>query len=74
MLGMEINHGGEDDQWIGKQCCGSGTGSGSARIRNFLQDPDPELEVMDPELDLNLTGTKIYQKMSNLIIMTLKIH
>jgi hypothetical protein len=33
---------------------------GSARIRNFLQDPDPELEVMDPDpdsdpkLDLNL--------------------
>jgi hypothetical protein len=50
------------------QCCGSGTGSGSARIRNFLQDPepDPELEVMDPdpaldpELDLNLT--KIHPK------------
>jgi hypothetical protein len=43
------------------QCCGSGSGSGSARIRNFLQNPeqDPELEVMDPapdpELDFNLT-------------------
>jgi hypothetical protein len=38
-----------------QQCCGSGTGS--ARIQNFLQDPEPELEVMDPdpELDLNLT-------------------
>jgi hypothetical protein len=44
------------------QCCGSE----SARIRNFLQDPDPKL-------DLNLT--KI-QKISNLLItgMTLKIH
>jgi hypothetical protein len=44
------------------QCCGSGSGSGTgfgyARIRNFLQNPDPELEVIDqapdPELDLNL--------------------
>jgi hypothetical protein len=25
-----------------KQCCGSGSRSGSARIRNFLQDPDPD--------------------------------
>jgi hypothetical protein len=37
------------------QCCGSG----SAGIRNFLQDPDPELEVIDPAPDpklyLNLT-------------------
>jgi hypothetical protein len=62
-------------QWAGgdegsHQCCGSGSGhgSGSARIRNFLQDPDlePELVVMDPdlalgpELDLNLT--KNHQK------------
>jgi hypothetical protein len=30
------------------------------RIRNFLLDSDPELEVMDPELDLNLT--KNHQK------------
>jgi hypothetical protein len=39
------------------QCCGSGF----ARIRNFLQDPepDPELEVGDPdtEQDLNLPKT-----------------
>jgi hypothetical protein len=27
------------------QCCGSG----SAWIRNFLSDPDPELEVSDPD-------------------------
>jgi hypothetical protein len=41
-------------------CCGSR--SGSAKIQNFLDDPDkdPELEVMDPdpapdpELDFNL--------------------
>jgi hypothetical protein len=36
---------------LANQCCGSG----SARIRNFLQDPDPEpdpeLEVMDPDPD-----------------------
>jgi hypothetical protein len=44
----------------GEQCCGSGSLTGTARIRNFFQDPDPELEVMDPdvaldpELDLNL--------------------
>jgi hypothetical protein len=28
---------------IGKQCCGSGAGSRSARIRNILRDPYPEL-------------------------------
>jgi hypothetical protein len=55
------------------QCCGSG----SVRIRNFLQDPDPLLEVMDPDpdsdpkLDLNLTKTH-QKKISNLIIMTFK--
>jgi hypothetical protein len=43
-----------------KKFCGSGIGSGSARIQNFLQDPDTdsELKVMDPaqdpELNLNL--------------------
>jgi hypothetical protein len=56
------------------QCCGTG----SVRIRNFLKDPEPdlELEVMDPdpapELDLNLT--KMHTNIINLIIMTLKIH
>jgi hypothetical protein len=34
------------------------------RIRNFLQDPDPELEVMDPDpapdLELYLNLTKIH--------------
>jgi hypothetical protein len=47
-----------------QQCCGSG----SARSKTFLKDPelDPELEVMDPdpaldpEMDLNLTN--IHQK------------
>jgi hypothetical protein len=36
-----------------QQCCGSG----SARRRNFLQDQDPELGVLDPDPapDLNLT-------------------
>jgi hypothetical protein len=54
------------------QCCGSG------RIRNFLQDLDPELKVMDPdpasdpELDLKLI--KNHQKISDLIIMTLILH
>jgi hypothetical protein len=37
------------------QCCGSGSESGSIRIRNFLQDPDPDmdpqLEVMDSDPD-----------------------
>jgi hypothetical protein len=46
------------------------------RIRNYLQDPDPQLEVVDPDpdpkLDLNLT--KNHQKISNLLIKTLKIH
>jgi hypothetical protein len=47
----------------GKQCFGSGTqccGSGSARIRNFLQDPDPDphLEVMDPDPKLDLDHQK----------------
>jgi hypothetical protein len=45
-----------------------GYGYGSARIRNFMQDlePDSKLEFMDsdpaldPELDLNLT--KIHKK------------
>jgi hypothetical protein len=34
-----------------KKCCGSGTGSGSTRIQNLLQDPDTdsELKVMDPD-------------------------
>jgi hypothetical protein len=32
---------------LSNQCCGSG--SGSAWIRNFLSDPDPELEVSDPD-------------------------
>jgi hypothetical protein len=35
-------------------------------IRNFLSDPDPELEVLDPELDVNLN--KNHHKISNLII------
>jgi hypothetical protein len=43
-------------------CCGTGTGS--ARIRNFLEDPDPGLEVMDPELGMNLT--KIHKKINYL--------
>jgi hypothetical protein len=38
------------------QCCGSG----SARIRNFLQDPDPELEVLDPDPELDLNVIKIH--------------
>ena len=29
-----------------KQCCGSG----SVRIRNYWQDPDPELFISDPDL------------------------
>jgi hypothetical protein len=43
---------------VHNQCCGSG----AARIRNFLLYPDPELEVMyqDPELDLNFN--KNYEK------------
>jgi hypothetical protein len=45
--------------------------SGSAGIRNFLQDPDPErevmdpdpeFEVMDPDPELDLTFTKIHKK------------
>jgi hypothetical protein len=46
------------------QCCesGSGTGSRSTGIQNFLQDPETDLELKvmdpdlapDPELDLNL--------------------
>jgi hypothetical protein len=47
-----------------RQCCGSGfgTGSGYARIRNFLQDPDPELEIMDPAPEQDLNLTKIHKK------------
>jgi hypothetical protein len=41
------------------------------RVRNFLQDPDPELEVMDPALELYLQFNKNHQK--NLKIMKLKI-
>jgi hypothetical protein len=50
------------------QCCESGTGSRSARIQNFLQDPetDPELKVMDPALDPEL-DLKSYQKSSKLL-------
>jgi hypothetical protein len=45
------------------QCCGSGFRSGSVRIRNFLQDPDPLLEVMDPDSDPKLDlNTKNHQK------------
>jgi hypothetical protein len=32
------------------------------RIRNFLQDPDPELKVMDPAPELDLNFTKIHKK------------
>ena len=32
---------------INVQCCGSGAVSG--RIRNYLQDPDPELIRSDPD-------------------------
>jgi hypothetical protein len=32
----------------GERCCGS------ARIRNFFSDPNPESEVVDPELDFKL--------------------
>jgi hypothetical protein len=50
-----------------KQCCGSG----SAWIRNFLSDPDPELEVSDPDLGqcLKLDGKrhKNHQKMNYFI-------
>jgi hypothetical protein len=54
-----------------KQCCGAG--SGSARIRNFLSDPDmdPELEVLDldpakdPKLDFNIN--KLTKKVGHLI-------
>jgi hypothetical protein len=50
--------------------CESGTGSRSARIQNFLQDPetDPELKVMDPDpaLDPEL-DLKSYQKSSKLL-------
>jgi hypothetical protein len=58
--------------------CGSGPGPGSARTRNFLQDPYPEIEVIDPnpsadpELDLNLTES--HKKIINLIMITVKIH
>jgi hypothetical protein len=36
-----------DSEHVHIQCCGSG--SGSAWIRNFLSDPDPELEISDPD-------------------------
>jgi hypothetical protein len=45
-----------------RQCCGSG----SARTRNFYQ--DPELEVMDPNPELDLNLIKKLTKMSILII------
>jgi hypothetical protein len=32
----------------------SGCGSGSTKIRNFLWDLDPEVEVIDPDLELDL--------------------
>jgi hypothetical protein len=38
------------------QCCESGY----ARIRNFLQ--DPELKVVDPDLELGLTLIKNHQQ------------
>jgi hypothetical protein len=44
------------------------------RIRNFLQDPDPYLEVVDPDSKLDLNLSKNHPKISNLLIMTLKIH
>jgi hypothetical protein len=33
--------------YIPIQCCGSGSRSGSVRIRNLLQEPDLKLQVMD---------------------------
>jgi hypothetical protein len=43
--------------------------------RHFLQDPDPELEVMDSDHELDLNLIKNHQKkIGNLIMMTLKIH
>jgi hypothetical protein len=49
-----------------EQCCGSGSEFGSVRIRNFLQDPDPALEVMDSdpkqEMHLNKNHLKIIKK------------
>jgi hypothetical protein len=49
------------------RCCGFG----SARTRNFCQNPDPELQVMDPDLELDFNLIKIHLKKntgSNLII------
>jgi hypothetical protein len=50
------------------QCCGSG----SAWIRNFLLDPDPEFEVSDPGQSRKLDG-KMHtnHKKINFIIFTI---
>jgi hypothetical protein len=38
-----------------------------------MQDPDPVLEVMDPDPELDLNLTKIHQKIINLIIIRIRI-
>jgi hypothetical protein len=54
-----------------KLFCGSA--SGSTGIENLKQDPDPNLEVMDPypSPDLELNLNKNHSTVSNLIILTL---
>jgi len=34
-------------QWL-KQCCGSGSGAGSGRIRCVLPDPEKSFRIPDP--------------------------
>jgi hypothetical protein len=62
----------------GKKAPDPGSGTQGTITRNFLQDPDPYLEVMDPDSDpkLDLYLTKNHQKISNLIttVYDIKIH
>jgi hypothetical protein len=54
------------------QCCGARSGTGSARIRNFMTDQwDPELEVFgsDPAPELDFNTSKITKKMINLMVL-----